>query len=90
MGKSMEYLPNLIGPPLQKGLFKPDLLSLCGKYDNNIKAYKVLVQQKKNEAMTTWVNSLTKDFCTGSKVKYQVSYAPNPDPCRTAAGVTDG
>jgi len=43
-----------------------------------------LVQQKKNEAMTTWVNSLTKGFCSGGKVKYQVSYAPTPDPCRSA------
>jgi parvulin-like peptidyl-prolyl isomerase len=40
-----------------------------------------LVQQKKNEAMTNWVNSLTKDFCSGSKVKYQVGYQPSPDPC---------
>jgi parvulin-like peptidyl-prolyl isomerase len=40
-----------------------------------------LVQQKKNEAMTTWVNGLTKDFCKGDKVKYQVGFKPNPDPC---------
>ena len=53
-----------------------------------------LVQQKKNEAMTTWVNSLTKDFCSGSKVKYQVGYKPNPDPCaqftKTGATTTTG
>ena len=47
-----------------------------------------LVQQKKNEAMTTWVNGLTKDFCKGSKVKYQVGYKPNPDPCATATTST--
>ncbi len=40
-----------------------------------------LIQQKKNEAMTTWVNGLTKDFCKGSKVKYQPDYTPSPDPC---------
>ena len=40
-----------------------------------------LEQQKKNEAMTEWVNGLTKDFCKGKKVKYQVGYKPNPDPC---------
>ena len=40
-----------------------------------------LVQQKKNEAMTNWVNGLTKDFCKGSKVKYQPDYTPSPDPC---------
>jgi len=40
-----------------------------------------LEQQRKNEAMTTWVNNLTKDFCKGKKVKYQVGFKPNPDPC---------
>jgi foldase protein PrsA len=40
-----------------------------------------LEQQKKNESMTTWVNDLTKDFCKGSKVKYQAGFKPNPDPC---------
>jgi parvulin-like peptidyl-prolyl isomerase len=43
-----------------------------------------LIQQKKNEAMTSWVNGLTKDFCKGDKVKYQVGYKPNPDPCAQA------
>ena len=40
-----------------------------------------LLQQKKNQAMTDWVSGLTKDFCSGSKIKYQVGYTPNPDPC---------
>ena len=32
--------------------------------------------------MTDWVSAdLTKDFCTGSKIKYQVGYTPSPDPC---------
>ena len=31
--------------------------------------------------MTDWVAALTKSFCRGSKVKYQVGYAPSPDPC---------
>jgi hypothetical protein len=44
----MESRPNTIGPPLAKGMFKPDLLALCAKYDSNVKAYKVLVQRKKN------------------------------------------
>jgi foldase protein PrsA len=48
-----------------------------------------LIQQKKNEAMTTWVNGLTKDFCSGGKVKYQVGYKPSPDPCTsTTTGST--
>jgi foldase protein PrsA len=40
-----------------------------------------LSQTKKNEAMTTWVNDLTKSYCKDDKVKYQVGYKPNPDPC---------
>jgi peptidyl-prolyl cis-trans isomerase C len=40
-----------------------------------------LLQQKKNQAMTDWVSSLTKSFCSGSKIKYQVGYQPSPDPC---------
>jgi peptidyl-prolyl cis-trans isomerase C len=40
-----------------------------------------LLQQQKNQAMTTWVSDLTKSFCSGSKVKYQVGFTPSPDPC---------
>jgi parvulin-like peptidyl-prolyl isomerase len=40
-----------------------------------------LVQTKKNQAMTDWVSSTTKNFCSGSKIKYQVGYKPSPDPC---------
>jgi hypothetical protein len=40
-----------------------------------------LLQQKKNQAMTDWVASTSKDFCSGSKIKYQVGYKPTPDPC---------
>ena len=40
-----------------------------------------LLQQKKNQAMTDWVSSLTKSFCSGSKIKYQVGFKPSPDPC---------
>src|SRR3954468_15873526 len=40
-----------------------------------------LLQQKKNQEMTNWVTKTTKDFCSGSKVKYQAGYTPNPDPC---------
>lgn len=43
-----------------------------------------LVQQKKNQAMTDWVSALSKDFCSGSKIKYQVGYKPTPDPCAAA------
>jgi parvulin-like peptidyl-prolyl isomerase len=40
-----------------------------------------LLQQKKNQAMTDWVSSTSKSFCSGSKIKYQVGYKPTPDPC---------
>jgi hypothetical protein len=35
-------------PVLKKGLFKPDLMPLCAKYDKNKKAYETLAQRKKN------------------------------------------
>ena len=31
--------------------------------------------------MTDWVASLSKSFCSGSKIKYQVGYVPSPNPC---------
>ena len=40
-----------------------------------------LLQQKKNQVMTDWVNSLAKDFCGGTKIKYQLGYQATPDPC---------
>ena len=40
-----------------------------------------LVQTKKNQAMTDWVSSTTKGFCSGTQIKYQVGYKPSPDPC---------
>jgi hypothetical protein len=40
-----------------------------------------LLQQKKNQAMSDWVAGLSKSFCSGSKIKYQVGYKPTPDPC---------
>jgi parvulin-like peptidyl-prolyl isomerase len=40
-----------------------------------------LDQQKKQDEMTKWVDDLKKKFCGGSRIKYQVGYTPNPDPC---------
>src|SRR3954451_11739523 len=40
-----------------------------------------LLQQKKNQSMSDWVAGLSKDFCGGSKIKYQVGFKPSPDPC---------
>jgi parvulin-like peptidyl-prolyl isomerase len=40
-----------------------------------------LEQQKKQDEMTKWVDSAKKKFCKDDKIKYQVGYQPNPDPC---------
>lgn len=47
-----------------------------------------LLQQKKNQAMSDWVSKLSKDFCSGSKIKYQVGYKPSPDPCASTTNAT--
>ena len=44
-----------------------------------------LLQQKKNDAMTAWVDKLKKDF--NGKVKYQAGYAP---PTTSSAATTTG
>jgi parvulin-like peptidyl-prolyl isomerase len=46
-----------------------------------------LANQGKNDAMTKWVEDTKKDYCK-SKIKYQVGYVPNPDPCVTVTGAT--
>jgi len=46
-----------------------------------------LSQQKKNDAMTKWVDQTRKDFCNG-KLSYQVGYQPLPDPCATLTSST--
>ena len=46
-----------------------------------------LEQQRKNEAMTKWVETKRKSYCK-SGIKYQVGYQPNPDPCATVTGAT--
>jgi parvulin-like peptidyl-prolyl isomerase len=40
-----------------------------------------LEQQKKQDEMTKWVDGTKKKFCKDDRIKYQVGYAPNPDPC---------
>jgi foldase protein PrsA len=47
-----------------------------------------LEQQNKNQAITSWISDLTKSFCSGGKIKYQVGYKPSPDPC--ASSTTTG
>jgi parvulin-like peptidyl-prolyl isomerase len=46
-----------------------------------------LEQQKKNDKVTKWLEDTKKDYCDG-KIKYQVGYQPNPDPCATLTSST--
>ncbi len=48
-----------------------------------------LLQTNKNQAMTDWVSSLSKSFCSGSQIKYQVGYKPTPDPCAATTTTTN-
>jgi foldase protein PrsA len=48
-----------------------------------------LEQQKKQDEMTKWVDETKKKFCKDERIKYQVGYQPNPDPCTAIlAGTT--
>jgi len=47
-----------------------------------------LEQQRKNEAMTKWVDTKKKFYCGDTRIKYQVGYQPNPDPCASLTGST--
>jgi len=40
-----------------------------------------LEQQKKTDQVTKWDESTRKYFCGDTRIKYQVGYQPNPDPC---------
>jgi len=64
---------------------KPAQTSSLSKVQSSIKQQ--LEQQKKNEAMTKWVDEKKQSFCK-SGIKYQVGYQPSPDPCATVAGTT--
>src|SRR3954470_9877211 len=46
-----------------------------------------LEQQKKNDKVTKCLEDTKKDDC-GGKIKYQVGYQPNPDPCATLTSST--
>jgi parvulin-like peptidyl-prolyl isomerase len=40
-----------------------------------------LEQQRKQDAMTKWVDTTKRKYCKDDRIKYQVGYQPNPDPC---------
>jgi parvulin-like peptidyl-prolyl isomerase len=65
---------------------KPAQTTPLSKVEASIKQQ--LEQQQKNEAMTKWVEDTKKDYCGGSRIKYQVGYQPNPDPCVTVTSST--
>ena len=64
---------------------KPAQTTPLNKVESSIKQQ--LEQQRKNEAMTKWVEDKKKSYCK-SGIKYQVGYQPNPDPCATVSGST--
>jgi foldase protein PrsA len=59
---------------------KPATTTSLAKVRASIKQQ--LEQQRKNDKVTKWLEDTKKDYC-GGKVKYQVGYQPNPDPCAT-------
>jgi parvulin-like peptidyl-prolyl isomerase len=64
---------------------KPASKTPLDKVDESIRQQ--LEQQEKNEVMTKWIEDTKKTYCE-SKIKYQVGYKPNPDPCDTPTGAT--
>jgi foldase protein PrsA len=64
---------------------KPAQSTPLGKVAASIKQQ--LEQQKKNDVMTKWVEDKKKSYCK-SRIKYQVGYQPNPDPCASATATT--
>ena len=48
----------------------------------------LLTQQQESTLLTAWAKNLTKEYCKGSRVKYQAGYAPSPDPCSTINSTT--
>jgi hypothetical protein len=47
-----------------------------------------LKQQQQQSVMTNWASDLTKQYCKGTRVKYQAGYAPSPDPCAAINSTT--
>ena len=46
-----------------------------------------LLQQKRSDATTKWVEGVKKDFCKG-KLKFGVGFTPSPDPCAPSTSTT--
>jgi parvulin-like peptidyl-prolyl isomerase len=46
---------------------------------------KQLETTKQQQAASDWVTGITKNYCSGGKIKYQAGYAPSPDPCTSVS-----
>jgi len=64
---------------------KPAQTTSLSKVQASIKQQ--LEQQEKNDLMTKWVDQKKKSYCK-SRIKYQVGYEPNPDPCASTTTTT--
>jgi len=64
---------------------KPAQTTPLSKVEASIKQQ--LEQQEKNDLMTKWVDQKKKGYCK-SRIKYQVGYEPNPDPCASTTTTT--
>jgi parvulin-like peptidyl-prolyl isomerase len=64
---------------------KPAQTTSLSKVQASIKQQ--LEQQEKNDLMTKWVDQKKKGYCK-SRIKYQVGYEPNPDPCASTTTTT--
>jgi foldase protein PrsA len=64
---------------------KPAQTTSLSKVEPSIKQQ--LEQQEKNDLMTKWVDQKKKSYCK-SRIKYQVGYEPNPDPCASTTTTT--
>jgi parvulin-like peptidyl-prolyl isomerase len=42
---------------------------------------KTLNTTKDQAALSAWVTKVSKSYCSGGQIKYQVGYSPSPDPC---------
>ena len=64
---------------------KPPQKTPLSKVESSIRQQ--LGDQQKRDAMTKWVDDTKNKYCN-SRIKYQVGFAPNPDPCTTTGTTT--
>jgi parvulin-like peptidyl-prolyl isomerase len=74
---SAQYKAYFIIEPLSP--IKPATTTPEQKVASSIKT--TLLTTAKNNTMTAWANGVTKDYCSGSQITYQVGFEPSPDPC---------